>query len=663
MKVKFTDKRKRIIGECISVLFLFVISICACLSDIGIFKIPDLFILKITNQEDLFFNLFGVQATISSVGIAIIALLSGTNTESVYGICFSRYVSHIKPLLLKHNRLIIINLAITFVNYFVVSYQLFNLTVALFFVSIIISIKLVKDTYVVFLGRKEIKKQIGQYVVDNYDSGLLEDFSLSLNDPEHLKNVSYTKENFELLESIYKKEISNINTEDESKFLKILEEISTESSINILKKTEPQLTLIVLEHLLNVYTIKNENNPEISLQIWNEMIPEYFNSLKNLMGHQLSDSGVFFKFYMQLYHNVKLVANDNRRILNNSLKYYSAWLYNALRNNQHQDSFNMDNFTKRIYDNMISLYRFDEKLNDKKRDILMAEVCIFGKNLVDCGDTRNFKKLYLDTDFYPGEEYKEIFLFIVLIYLYYLICREHLANGDDKKTFAEQIVKDNIESISYFLNGINILKLMSNNLTFIRNLMSTWEILPEGIAKTMIIDAVINDFFVFVALERFYSKDEIKQVIYNISPDDTFSIYTAYFTGDGMRIIDLFSNFQSVFYNKTEDVEFDEKIDLLRSVLYDKYKTEKLKEGIEEQITDEDKLKFSKLMCDEFNNIINKHSALLNSDVEPKGNIIEDGLIYTIIGPSIMFRESSIDRYISRSFQNYLINQFLSTLG
>ena len=577
MKLKITNKQKRITRECIAVLSSFIICICAYLGDTGCLKIPELFILKITNQEDLFFNLFGVQATISSVGIAIIALLSGANTESVYGICFSRYISHIKPLFLKHNRLIIANLIITLVNYFVVSYQLFNLSISLFFASIMISVKLVKDTYVIFLGRKELKKQISEYVLNNYDTDLLEDFSRELNDPEQLKNLSYTKENLELLDKILKKELENINTDDKSEIFKIIEEISIESSSNILKKNDSQLTMLVLNYLLNIYTIANKNDSRISLDIWEGIIPEFFNSLKTLMQTQLSDSGVFFDLYRQLYHNKKFVFDKRGRMSNNSLKYYSTWLYNSLRNGQHRDSLDMDRITKRIYDDIVALYRYDNELEDIKKDVLMAEMSIFAQNLIEYGDVKNLTKLYFDVDFYPDEEYKEILLFIVLIYLYYLICREPLASNTVLKSNAEQIVKGNLENIRYFIGNVYISKINGEKLDFIRNLMHTWEVMPEGEAKTMVIDNVINDFIVFCALERYYSRDELQHVVYNICPDSSFSIYTSFFSGDGKKISELFSDFQSVFYNKTEDSEFDEKIDLLRNVLYEKYKLEEVK--------------------------------------------------------------------------------------
>lgn len=53
--------------------------------------------LRINNAEDLLFNLFTVQATVTAMGIAIIALVSGIVSDNIFGISVTRYVLQLKP--------------------------------------------------------------------------------------------------------------------------------------------------------------------------------------------------------------------------------------------------------------------------------------------------------------------------------------------------------------------------------------------------------------------------------------------------------------------------------------------------------------------------------------------------------------------------------------
>ena len=76
------------------------------LADLGIIFIPDIFTLNIKDTESLFFTLFTVQASVSTVSIAIVSIITGLINEYVLGISVSGFITHLKPKLFKHNRLI-----------------------------------------------------------------------------------------------------------------------------------------------------------------------------------------------------------------------------------------------------------------------------------------------------------------------------------------------------------------------------------------------------------------------------------------------------------------------------------------------------------------------------------------------------------------------------
>ena len=125
IKKNTLNKRKLILKISVIVcsLALLVISF---LVDLGIIPIPDILVSNVKDTESLFFTLFTVQASVSTVSIAIISIITGLVSENILGISVSRFITHLKPKLFKHNSLIITCLVLTFLNYICTSFAFFN---------------------------------------------------------------------------------------------------------------------------------------------------------------------------------------------------------------------------------------------------------------------------------------------------------------------------------------------------------------------------------------------------------------------------------------------------------------------------------------------------------------------------------------------------------
>lgn len=662
-KMKFNQKKRRLVGEIIGIISAFAVFIISFMVDISIFNIPEIFVLKIENYEELFFNLFAVQAATASIGIAIIALLSGVNTESVYGICFSKFIANDRPHILKHNVLIIFNLAITFINYFIVSYSLFNLSIAIFFISIIISIILVKETYIIFLGRKALKSQIKTYILDNYKSWGLDDIFSSLNDIQNLKNLSITRENLEIIEEIFDKEIAIASQGKDKNFLNQLEKTTTETLIHILRKNDSELIVIALGHLLKLYEIANNNKFPVVLNLWDSIIYEYFNAIKELSKTQLDDTGVFGKIHQQIYNNIQFKTIEDKVLpLNGAdLRYYSSWVYSAITHSRSGDSFNLEDVAKRLYDNIVILSKIKNGVSENHKLILRDELCVFAKTLIDNCDVDTVGKLYFDNCSYGSmEEYEELSLLIVLVYLYYLACRESLVD-DERKTAAQEIIKSNIVTIKNFFSRVNFVKATSNYLDYCRKLMKMWEIMPEKGAKTMVFDRVINDFFILATLEHCWSEDDLMHVLCEISPDSSFSLYSSYFSGENDEYVkELLTNFRRHLLDDEETKKIDGKIDMLRNVLYKKYKKDELAEGIEEEITPELESNFKRCIKETVESILLEHSHLLDDvDVISDDYKVEKLCVLSMTLPNLIINSETLYNGIYDDIKSAIIISLL----
>lgn len=106
MSKKATTKNNNFIFEIIAILCSFCLLVLSFLADLTIIPIPDFFALNIKDVENLFFTLFTVQASVSTVSIAIVSIITGLINEYVLGISISGFITNLKPKLFKHNRLI-----------------------------------------------------------------------------------------------------------------------------------------------------------------------------------------------------------------------------------------------------------------------------------------------------------------------------------------------------------------------------------------------------------------------------------------------------------------------------------------------------------------------------------------------------------------------------
>lgn len=136
-----------------------VILVFSVLFDCLNITIIEFLIIRIDDVDAMYMNLFTIQATISVTGAAIISLLTGVTSKEYYGISVSKFITRINPFIFKHNIVILFTFVITVLDYFFVALKFFNISIAIFICSVVALIYLVRDTFVIFLGDDEIKKE------------------------------------------------------------------------------------------------------------------------------------------------------------------------------------------------------------------------------------------------------------------------------------------------------------------------------------------------------------------------------------------------------------------------------------------------------------------------------------------------------------------------
>ena len=210
----------------------------------------------------------------------------------------------LKPRLFKHKRLIIFGLIITFLNYFVVSYNLFNTSIAIFLLSIAISIILVKDIFLVFLGRKEIKRQMETYILENYDKIGIDNFQTALLENDNIYKTTYLQENLQVVQKIFEKESNSSSVDNKSELLSKIETIISDTFIRIYQKNNSETLITILNYISELYEIANSKEEPVPLSIWDNISREYFKSLRIDLGDNYDD-------YMNNEQCIKLIPTKD----------------------------------------------------------------------------------------------------------------------------------------------------------------------------------------------------------------------------------------------------------------------------------------------------------------------------------------------------------------
>lgn len=105
-----------------------------------------------------------IQATVDTLTIAIIALISGKVSDSSMGIAISDYYMNIRPIIFKQKRIIVSSLLLLAANISLYIVGWYYTVLGIFVVTIIFILMSVSEIYFLFRGKKYAENEIRNYV-------------------------------------------------------------------------------------------------------------------------------------------------------------------------------------------------------------------------------------------------------------------------------------------------------------------------------------------------------------------------------------------------------------------------------------------------------------------------------------------------------------------
>ncbi len=628
--------------------------------------------LDTTSSRELFYTLFSVQATFSVLSISIIAIITGYQHESIYGISVTSYITSLKPKIFKHRNLMIFDLIITALNYVFVSFELYNLSIFIFLVSIFISCVLINDTSIIFKKSGVVTQEIHDYIIENYSLEYLTDLENTINNSAEDNNTTF-EANLRILMDIFECEI-NKNTID-TKITEKIEIIASNIFLNIYLQPNKEKTFMILGLICELYKVANSKDNKLPLDIWGKIYYDYFEFLSTLNYSQLNNHKKFnfIVFRIELLRNQQFEKKEDAVVPKNNinLQYYSYWAFYFIFKDKSKFVSNHGDEEKlksKIYEDAYYSLYLNSTLDysEYKKELSLTGFCFLLKLMIEKGEIEFLIKNYFRCSKYRMNDDGFTFSYIItIIYLYYLTLREPIVNDTKEQEYAENILNAIQKSISHCLYEIDFIKILKSYYSNIIELLRSWEKYENGVAKTIVMENTIESFVLFISLEKFYAEDDFYEILKVISNNDSIYYLNKYFS-DEKEFIETYKEFRKIILGKNNNsVEnINGKINLLKSALNREFKYEQVTDGIKNPITENSLSNYKKGIIDllnrHFDDSLRVFTSNANNDTLSKEKYVLIGQIANVSNTEI--NNIDISQYCNSWLKENLFSQFFKRI-
>lgn len=315
------------------------------------------------------------------------------------------------------------------------------------------------------------------------------------------------QKNIVLLKELYQIVLVNDSNEQSKRVSNLMEERVTELFKKCCEKDKPEEAMRLV---LNLYEPILEQGYFIFLD------DEIRTILKYIETSELISESLLSSIYKLLYALYNVIDEENRSQIDSVSQSYTM-LYNVIYINNYLLGYKKESILKN-YTRNISFLRVEK--NIKARKLILQRVL---KRMIDNKDVENFKNITSNLFFLSSAKRESLeVIFNVGIYLYYLVYKEDLVDGEKFKIFLELKI---FNDLGYtFLTQYEDLSLYAESAF---KELTSWERMVENETKWMIMEDVIKEFLIFIEcsidseLYKKLSKNEISSYIMSI---ETYSL-------------------------------------------------------------------------------------------------------------------------------------------
>lgn len=590
----------------LTILILLVFSIVKTI-------IPTIFLpyinIKLTgsNLQSLFLELFSIQATIATLSVSIIAIITGNQKADVNGISFMRYISILKPNILKHPVLMIVDLIITGVNYLFVSFELYNLSLFVFILSVTISCLLICDTCLIYKRPADLEEEINEYIMNNYDEDTINDISTSLERNCAKGNTLNTISNLEILTKIIGRELQNENTNLE--IIKNIETILSDKFNNFYNCPNNEIPLSILQYINQVYTMFNRATKKIPLMIWDNIFRNLLKFISILGPQKIRRQEKFSLFNLVNNAIYNIYLEDNVRKNSFCAEFFLSWSYFYLKKNNDTSAItnneDLNYIRESFYNRSLLSLQLSKKAELIITDAQTDQFASLLKIYVELGEIDFLtKNLIKDMRYKFSNKYVAFSLILIVVYSYYIGYKELITNGTPEQTYAIDFLKNISTSLKSSLYSLNLKQFLKEYYNKLLSRMTDWEKFENMVVKTMATDSIVDELLLVFICEKYYYENDMYDCLKIISNNNS-SYYIRNICLNDSKFEQTYKDICEKVLNNTKSHGI-KRLDILKSALHRLRKEEELENGIRNAISDDSINKFNKMVLNFTQQFVNE---------------------------------------------------------
>jgi len=595
--------------------------------------------------------LLQIQASVGTLTIAIIALISGNITDSYMGVSISDYFLNIRPVILKQKVIIFISLILVLVNSICHMFSLYNLVIFMFVISFILVGNSIAEIYSIFAGRRKMQDEIEKYYYDVIEGKNSYEQKLELLKAfvDDWKNCS-TRQNeadFNKYNKFLTDGLNALMKFEENKCIIDSDELCYEVAINLLlgvSENEKEHGIVFVKEIYEFwwkYILREKNGIHKYNQrvlLFGKILYEFVDAIEILPAEKV-EKIISIDYLLDNVIRVAYWVGYNETDSKLEIGYvncFARYVGVYLSKQHNRGNFVNEKYWGRPLRNLfnISYSSIPENLKTEyqiSKCLLQFDYC-YGL-LLNGKSNIVMENMYYHniSNAYKIEDKQSVMLVLSLhCFLFYLYSESENCVSSDIRKQAENILKDNqVKRIfSYFLYHLseNIEWLDEELEEKITLILERHELFPKyENAKTMISDSVVRDFYLFIVLylsEEYYIPELPKQAL----KAENYSQYVY----DG-SVENTKTKLRMLYYmtiQEDESESFEGKIDMmfdaLEKSIKQKYKEREISHAAEAQKAYEEEVDVRELCAKIKSNTIERFKKKFGSvlvdeinDVEP----------------------------------------------
>lgn len=595
MRTITSNRKKVIINELVIISLFFIVVMLGVIIECIAKNNNDSMMFKI--NDNLSMVMLQIQATLSTLTIAVMALLSGSISESYMGISISLYYLETRPCLTKTSYIIVAQFVLIITSIINHIYLNYYIVLSILISSILLIVITIFNIYEIFKGKDNYIHEIESYM----DWKLNNDSDYKIIGRRYVENweeviVKQTQSEFDKFFDYFMIFIKRLFKEND---IDDINSISEELVLCMLNsdydKVKIKGIVFVDKYYKGMYLLLNdtgENIDSVKIHLFDEIIYEWIMTMKSLENEIFEDKIDFRQMIdyvirlALLYNDKELDSYENRAILECSRKLGSLY-------QNYKKKGNILNDEK--WERQISSYRdyYYSLIPEEYAEYYFELYALVDFNICYGYIMNGYMKLVENSIF--NNDLASVYMFdspayvlrnmLIHCYMYYVGFRENTICVDEKiqdmvKEFLLTDVVLNAVLNFYYRLAENV-KLLSVELERkLENIIYKNELFPKnGEAKRIITQDIAREYFLFVVLlvERFsYNRTFLSDCI------DVDKYYIYLFDNKNNDLRKHFIEMRKLFFDDSKDERknVDEMIFSFELFMKNKYKESLISQAV-----------------------------------------------------------------------------------